>query len=119
MASNYAGNRAALAYWGTIQAAAAARLTTAQVWQALQDAAFARAEWLEGLPPGGGVGNTNVAARAAQALKGVTIQDVNALRGIAGQCLRAKTLLNRARPEEAVTFDMIGIPPNSVTPGSR
>jgi hypothetical protein len=115
MKAVYTGNRKALAYYGTIQAATAARCTTAQVWQALKDAALASAEWQLGYPPGSGANAPEVQARAVENLAGITIADVNELRSIAGWNHTAKGNLNRANPADVVDASMIGRPPNAVT----
>jgi hypothetical protein len=113
--STFTGNRKALAYYGTIQAATAARCTTAQVWEALREAALANAEWILGYPPGTGSGDPAVQAKAVANLQGITISDVNQLRAIAGWNHTAKANLNGADPAMAIDASMIGRPPNAVS----
>jgi hypothetical protein len=116
MPEPFTGNRRALAYFGTIRGLTANRATTQEIWLGLKAAAMSQAEWLEGLPPGAGVYSPAARERARAMLHGVTISDVNALRGIAGQMLRAKQRLATARPEDVIDAGMIGRPPNAVGP---
>jgi hypothetical protein len=50
-------------------------------------------------------------AQAVALLSGITIQDVNQMRAIAGQNIAAARALAGAAPEMAIDSSMIGIPP--------
>ncbi len=119
MAGPYSGNPRALQFFGSILGAAFDGATTAEVWQAMRNAATQTAAAILGVPAGEGGNNPEVQAQAQELLSGVTIQDVNQMRASAGQIVSATNALAAANPEQAIDASMIGQAPNSVTgPGS-
>jgi len=79
------GQRKLLAYWGTIQSAVSQRVSTADLWAAVRDAADA-----EGV-----------------SLKGSTAIDMGRLRSIAGSMRNAQEQLQQGRPDQVITGSMI------------
>ena len=97
MAGPYTGTPNALQWFGTILSAAFQRETTAQIWQDLQDAA----------------------ASLGQTLSGVTLQDVNQMRSIAGSYVSAAGNLAASDPANQIDSSMIGTWPSNITgPGT-
>src|SRR5215468_6295636 len=95
MALSDAG-RAALAYWGTIQAGVSQRMSTADLWAAIRAA--------QALEPGGG--------------GKVTIQGVNEIRSAAAQIRNASESFGNARDfadrygiDQAITSEMMSTAP--------
>lgn len=109
------GAQKLLGFYGSILSAATLRLTTAEVWNAIRNAATNTAAWLEGVPASDAASNPEVEARASQLLSGIGGTDVSVLRGIAGQQQRAIEALRAASADQSIVADMIGRPPNSIT----
>jgi hypothetical protein len=91
------GMQSLLKLWGSIQAAAGTRLGVSGAWAAVKEAGY-----LSG-PTGGGA----------------TIQDMNALYGLAVSGRNAATVLNSAGPGSVITSTMIGLTPNARTLAAR
>lgn len=81
--------RKALAYWGEIEFAARERLTTADLWASLQDAA----------------------ERLGLSSPGITVQGISNLRAFAGSIQRAEQRFERARDTENIAGHHIGDAP--------
>lgn len=97
MAGGFIGTPSNLRWFESIWSASQQGATTAEVWQALREAAEATGSSLEGL----------------------TIQDVNEMRAMAGGLNAAMANLERADPGDVITSDMIGRFPSAITgPGS-
>jgi hypothetical protein len=111
MPGPYTGSPKGLFFYGSIQGAAAQGATTADVWAAMRGAAFNTAAFLAGLTASAALGNLGVLGMAASFLAGVNIQDVNQMRAIAGQNIRAAQNLANAPSNYAISSEMIGIPP--------
>jgi len=119
MAGPYQGNPKGLFFYGSIQGAAAQGATTSAVWEAMQNAALDTAAALSGFIVGSAIPPLAVLNMAASFLQGVNIQDVNQMRAIAGQNIRAAQVLAAAPAEFAIDSSMIGIPPSMGTgPGT-
>ncbi|MGH9092314.1 MAG: hypothetical protein ACRDZR_13205 [Acidimicrobiales bacterium] len=89
------GMRNLMAHWGSINAAAATRLGVAGAWAALR---------------------TALGVREGTSVRGVgTIQDMNALYGLAAANRQAMENLMGAAPGAAITAEMIGLTPSSRT----
>jgi len=119
MAGPYTGNPKGLFFYGSIQGAAAQGATTSAVWAAMQEAALNTAAALSGFIVGSAYPPIAVLNLAASFLQGITIKDVNQMRAIAGQNIRAAQALAAAPAEFAIDSSMIGIPPSLGTgPGT-
>jgi len=119
MAGPYSGNPKGLFFYGSIQGAAAQGATTSAVWEAMQAAALDTAAALSGFIVGSAVPPLAVLNLAASFLQGIGIQDVNQMRAIAGQNLRAAQSFAAAPAAYAIDSSMIGIPPSMGTgPGT-
>lgn len=75
-------------YWGVVEGAARAGANTQQVWEAIRQHA----------------------ATLGLESPGITAQDVSRLRGEAGGIIRAGNRLERARPDQGITSDLISRP---------
>ena len=93
MPGPYTGTPKALQYFGSILGAAFERASTADIWEGIQ----------------------SLAGSLGQDTSGITIFDVNQMRGIAGQMISSQQALLGANPTDAIDSSMIGIPPNTVT----
>jgi hypothetical protein len=111
MAGPFSGTSKALGFYGSVLGAAWQGATTAEVWDSMRTAATATAAFLNGVSTATALGNPLVMAQAVALLSGITIQDVNQMRAIAGQNIAAARALARAAPEMAIDSSMIGIPP--------
>ena len=108
MAGPYTGGSKALGFFGSILGSAYERATTAEVWAGIQSAATSVAASIVGIPVSMAQYGTRVAEIAAQLTSGITIQDVNQLRSIAGQMVSARNTLASASSEWAIDSSMIG-----------
>jgi hypothetical protein len=111
MAGPFSGTSKALGFYGSVLGAAWQGATTAEVWDSMRTAATATAAFLNGVSTATALGNPLVMAQAVALLSGITIQDVNQMRAIAGQNIAAARALAGAAPEMAIDSSMIGIPP--------
>ena len=110
MAGPFSGTSKALGFYGSVLGAAWQGATTAEVWDSMRTAATATAAFLNGVSTATALGNPLVMAQAVALLSGITIQDVNQMRAIAGQNIAAARALAGAAPEMAIDSSMIGIP---------
>lgn len=83
--ADLSGLRRLSQFFGTILSGASAGLTTHDLWSAVQSAAT---------------------SQYGRALSGVTIQDMNVLRGLAGAQLNASRNFMNAAPEQGITAQM-------------
>jgi hypothetical protein len=111
MPGPYTGTPKGLFFYGSVLGAAWQGATTAEVWDSMRTAATYTAAFINGISTAAALGNPLVMAQALALLSGVTIQDVNSMRAIAGQNIAASRALAGAAPEMAVDSSMIGIPP--------
>lgn len=104
--------------FGRLQAAAAARVQTQQVWQALRLAAGETAQQVRGATEALSDLELENIGRDVLSAGGVGVAQVNAYRKIAGQWLAAKTRLHTLDPDTQITAAAIFAPPWAQTVGS-
>ena len=101
--------------FGTFTAAAEAGMGTAEVWSSLRSAATDWATSVVSVTAGAAGYDEAVSTAAQTLLQGVTIQDVNTYRAIAGAAVRAKNNLQSAAGTEQIVGTSIFQAPWSVT----
>jgi hypothetical protein len=119
MPGPFTGTPKALGFFGSVLAATDEGATTAGIWDAMKASALDTAAALSGFVVGSAIPPIAVLNLAQSMLSGISIFDVNQMRGIAGQNVAAARALASSPLENVIDSSMIAIPPSFATgPGT-
>jgi hypothetical protein len=111
MAGPYLGSDQALSFFQSVLSSAWDHATTSEVWAGIRSSALETASWILGVPSGITPVGPATQGLADELVQGVTIQDVNMMRAIAGQNVQAAKALAAASRETAISAEHIAVPP--------